>query len=220
MPSETDICNGAIEDWLGQQGIQSISQTTGAAPKARRAYYRVRDSELQKQRWIFSKCQVNLVSITNTFQRYSYAYLFPSDSLKIHWIGAPTSNFPDIAYSPISMTALRFWASNTMTSHEIIDITDANGIPTGQRALLCNVPNAFLVYTKKIEDTGLFPPTFVDVLELEIAIRLSSRLISDAMTLKKVQDKLSQAKADAVMADANEDTDFNDLESPLEQSRY
>ena len=219
MPSPTDIINGAL-DWLGQQPIQSITQTTGNAPRASRAYYRVRDSELQKSRWIFSKVQVNLTSITNTFGRYSYAYLFPNDSLKIHWLGAPTSNLPDIAYSPISMTALRFWASNMLTNHEIINITDANNNPTGQRALLCNVPNAFLVYTKKIEDTGLFPPTFVDVLELEIAFRLSSLLISDGMTLKKIQEKLSQAKADSQLFDANEDTDWNDVESPLEQSRY
>ena len=107
-----------------------------------------------------------------------------------------------------------------LTNHEIINITDANNNPTGQRALLCNVPNAFLVYTKKIEDTGLFPPTFVDVLELEIAFRLSSLLISDGMTLKKIQEKLSQAKADSQLFDANEDTDWNDVESPLEQSRY
>ena len=219
MPDETSIINSAL-DWLGQGNIQSITQSTGSAPKARRAYYRVRDSELQKQRWIFSKCQVNLTSITNTFGRYSYAYLFPNDSLKIHWLGAPTSNFPDIAYSPISMTSLRFWASNTLTNHEIINITDANNVPTGQRALLCNVPNAFLVYTKKIEDTGLFPPTFVDVLELEIAFRLSSLLLNDPLTIKKVQEKLGQARADAQMADANEDTDWNDTESPLEQSRY
>lgn len=220
MPTETEIINGALGDWLGQQEIQSISQSTGNGPKARRAYYRVRDAELQKSRWIFSKAQVTLTSITNTFGRYSYAYLFPNDSLKIHWIGAPTSNFPDVAYSPISMTALRFWAANTMTSHEIIDITDSNNNPTGQRALLCNVPNAFLVYTKKIEDTGLFPPTFIDVLELEIAFRLSSSLINDTTTLKKVQEKLMQARADAQLFDSNEDTDWNDVESPLEQSRY
>jgi hypothetical protein len=216
MVSDTEIINDAL-DWIGQQNINSIDQTTGNGPKAKRAFLRVRDSEQQKARWTFNKIQSRLTAITNEWGRCLYAYQRPADCLKIHYVGTGTTT--DGSHF-LSYSELSGYLSNRQPVWENITITDASGNPTGRTAILCDLPDAFMVYSKLVTDCNIWPPTFRDLVTLEVAYRLTSVLFSDPTTIRKLQGKINEARMEAQLFDANEDKEGNDDSCSILDSRF
>ena len=216
MVSDTEIINDAL-DWIGQQNITSIDQTTGNGPKAKRAFLRVRDTEQQKARWTFNKVQTSLTATTNSWGRGLYAYLKPSDCLKIHYIGngSTISGTTFLTYDQVDN-----FIHSVQPRWENIEITNDLGQPTGQTAILCDIPDAFMVYSRLITDVNLWPPTFRDLVTLQVAYRLTSVLFSDANTIRKLQSKITEARIEAQLFDANEDKENNDGSCALLDSRF
>jgi hypothetical protein len=77
-----------------------------------------------------------------------------------------------------------------------------------------------MVYSKLVTDCNIWPPTFRDLVTLEVAYRLTSVLFSDPTTIRKLQGKINEARMEAQLFDANEDKEGNDDSCSILDSRF
>lgn len=83
MASEVSICNMALQK-LGASRITSLNEDSRNARSCNACYSTLRDSELRKRSWGFARKQAQLAaSTTEPLFGYEYAYLKPSDCLRI-----------------------------------------------------------------------------------------------------------------------------------------
>jgi hypothetical protein len=216
MPSETDICNLAL-DRLGQAPISSMSQTTGNGPVVSRNYYQERDALLRETHWTFARSEITLTQLSeNTWQNWAFAYAYPPDCLKIQYLCNPNlvANFPGYPYEP---PLDEFTQHNC--PHEITQALDAFGNPTGGKVILTNLEAAVLVYTKQVSDTALFPASFTSALILRVSRAICHRLLPNSPILRDLALELQGADAMAKRDAAAESVEWMARKSDIEKYR-
>ena len=219
--TETDIANMAL-DLVTATNINSIDDNSTQAKVCKRHYYVLRDSLIQESQWTFARAEVVLAPITYPSNNWAYAYAYPADCLKIDEL-----RLPELMGQPITtqtsvgpLTSSPIWQNDQkQLRHEVCAMVDANNNPTGQRAILCNVQNVILVYTRQITNPAQFPPTFVDALALKLAQRISGRLSADPSLKRELQGEYAASQAIAKRASAMETTDNGTRKSGIQRSR-
>lgn len=211
MPSEIDICNMAL-DQISATNISGFNGQTKQEIKCAQWYPVERDALIQESFWTFADTEVTLTPVDNNFPslNYLFSYLYPPDCLKIKSICAPNTN-PDLVPWPVGSydteDTFGIVLGNNGIHNVIRVILDANGQPTGQKAILCDLPEAILIYVRQITDTSMFPPTFVEALALRLARRLAKVFNTDPSVKRDVDNDYQEATTQAKKASANESID-------------
>lgn len=209
MISDIDIANMAL-DAIHVSNIGSFDDKSKQAEKCRLWYPIIRDALIQESFWTFADTEVQLTS-TDASQfpssSYEYAYIYPADCLKIKRLCAEVSGV-DLMMSGLYGTygdnQYKLAESFNGIPNEIRVILGDNGKPTGQRAILCDLEDAIMVYVRQITDPNMFPPTFVEALAFKLAKRLAPIFNTDLSWKSAAQNDYLEAETTAKKASANE----------------
>lgn len=146
MASKLDIINRALVK-VGQARISSIDENSKGATTIRTVYDQVRDTLMQSYVWNFAKVRVQLAADPAAplfgFQR---RYRLPPETLRV--LGLADDTEPTRNYS----------SSRNAFKHEGEFVYTDVGAPL----------NLFI--TQRIEEAGMYPPDFANVLALDIAL--------------------------------------------------
>lgn len=159
VQNPADLANIALVR-MGFKGgrIGSLFDGSDAAKKFLTLYGQTRDELLRRDDWGFAERNVSLTLLksappggyfppntwnpaTNPAPGWLFSYAYPSDSLKVR------------AVKPVPLFGINF-----DPQPQVFSIDNDNSYTPSQRVILCNVPNAVLVYTAQISD-----PTVWDV---------------------------------------------------------
>ena len=146
MASQTDICNRALQK-LGAPKITSIDEDSVAALSCLRCYELLRDKLLEAYTWKFSIERTTLAAdATDPDWGRAQRFALPADFLRLY------DDYPEDAQHT------KDWEIEG--GYILTDETDT----------------LYLRYIKRVEDTSLFPPTFVDALASEMAYEMCEEL--------------------------------------------
>lgn len=199
MSSVVEICNLALGH-LGKDDISSIDEATTEARACKKFYQITLDTTLQVYPWSFAKTTVALAEIANTkSNKWLHAYTRPSDCLKL------------LMVTDESM-------ADYMPSGDGI-IQGAHKHEVEGQVIFCDLKVAYLVYTKKVTDPGLFPPTFVDAIAAALAARCAMPITRDIKTRNDAIIMSRSALGTAMEADANETRETHDHASDRIEAR-
>lgn len=162
MASEVDICNVALGH-LGDTGnIASLYPPEGSAQAEHcaRFYPMARDSLLTLHTWGFATRRVPLAQLESDVPGWGYAYTFPTDTLTVLAVHAPSDPDP-VAGGLFNPT------------HPYVCETNA----AGNRTIYCNVPNAVMRGIFRVTSTERFTPLFTTALSWQLASMLAGPVI-------------------------------------------
>ena len=165
MSSETEICNMAIGR-IGGKRLNSLDTDTGVeAIHCRLHYPQTRDALLRSHYWRFASARASLSRDTATPDfEYDYQYILPNDFMRLK------SVFSDNGTE----------TENYRYSFAI----------EGQR-LLTDDGSVDIRYIKKVTNTAEFDSLFIEVLVLELALKLVLPLTQDAKLQQTIFQELA-----------------------------
>lgn len=177
MSSQISICNTA----LGRIGIssliESIDDPNTQARQCKNLFDNVRDQVLEDFPWDFAQTVVALaqVSDVNTLG-FKYRYTVPSDCLRAQVVTDVTGGRWGGAGSGIWNYAIAFGPIASRIPFRIMANRDA--LPA--RLILCDLPEAYLWYTMKVEDPNQFSALFASAFAWKLAAELALPLKADS----------------------------------------
>ncbi|KKN27272.1 hypothetical protein LCGC14_0866260 [marine sediment metagenome] len=187
VANRTSIANGALLA-NGQETLGSLEDNTPTAVKIR-AIFDLVLLELQTQDWYFNRTRIELTRLEAApdFGNWLYQYNLPGDLTNIIALVDEVSDIPKYAF-------------------------EREGAK-----ILTNRETVFLKYNQLIEDVGLMPPWFVNLMEAKLAYKLAPKLQKDENKLKRIKEDLIDAwdearsgnGQDAFFADEFGDTNGN-----------
>jgi hypothetical protein len=200
VSSVAEICNLALDRIGWPRSIGRIYDGTIEARVAIRAYGQTRDDVLKTQDWDFAERLVALTPFTGTTPiGWQYAYLWPSDCLKVRlvsWADAPIPNFDP---RPALFT----------------DLNVAQ--PSSQRLIVANVSPANLTYTGQVTDMTTWDAAFTESLIEELARRFAEALNAPEQV---VQGRAAMADQAAVeLAGSQVSVPANIIRAPAREAR-
>jgi len=156
--SETKICNAALAR-IGSKRLNDLDTDTSPQAIQCRTHYEItRDSLIRSHFWRFASARATLVQDADTPDfEWDYQYILPNDFLRMKSI------YED-----------RFSGVN-LCSYAL----------EGQR-LLTNESSMEIRYIRKVTDVTEFDPLFVEVLVLQLALKLVSGLAGGAPNLQDI----------------------------------
>lgn len=162
--SVIDICNMALGRLGDRATVASIDPPEGSAQAdhCARWYPLARDVALSEHAWGFNTVRSTTDPIlVNPQPGWLYAYAIPNDCLNV--LKVIPSTFVD-----------DWWlCDDTPFTREAEPLT-------GVGIILTDMPNATIVYTKRVEDTTIFPPLFVSALAWLLASYLAGPVVKGA----------------------------------------
>ncbi len=177
MTADVDICNQAL-GVVGAQTIVSLDEASAGAAACQRLYPLARDALLALHDWRFATARQVLAPLDEPPPSdWQLVYALPSDCLRARYLESP---FVGASLDPVTRFERR-----------------------GDR-IVTNLPQAALIYTRRVTQAGAFAPLFADSLAALLAIRLGAalRVDPDLVQLARQDYQLTLGRARA--ADANE----------------
>jgi hypothetical protein len=176
MPSQTDIINLALFKLGSDQTVASLSEQSKAARVFNRLWEPTRDIVLADGVWPWAmKAEQLAQSTDDNLQGWGYRYARPNDCITAWAItdvgglraargfGGISCFCWDMAESP-----LRGFVG---------DFDQVYG--DVETEILTDMQDAWLVYTVRVEDTGRYPPHFVDALASRLAADAAGAMIGE-----------------------------------------
>lgn len=209
MASEVDIANLALARLGDDATVSSFNPPEGSAQAdhCARFYPVARDSMLEMHDWGFATARVGLTQLTNIPPvQWLYSYAVPSDFIKAIAVTPPANpQAPVLAGQYQGDGGLQYeYAFNTswiyMQQEYIIETA-----PDGTRILYTNQLTAQLQYIRRIVDTNLFSPLFVDALGWLLASYLAGPVVK-GKTGTIVAAQMAQFANSIVMKASNSDS--------------
>jgi hypothetical protein len=178
-----DIANRALQ-LIGQDRISSLEQGTKAARMCSENYAHDRDAELRAHRWTFAMERISLPADAYRAPfEYAYRYALPVDFLHLDMVGD--------CYVGASLTDYR-------VAPEVDYAIEGGYILSDTTAPLD------LRYVRRMDETGLFDPLFVDVLAHRLALTLCIPITQDLALRDRIERGYERAVLRAVRANAVE----------------
>jgi hypothetical protein len=205
----TDVINVALAEQGSRVFVNSLTNDTSAQAIIARTFYLPKTQALLRAaNWDFARAQITLTvwkeAITNGVassnpppQPWLFSYLYPPDCLKARFVlptipvappGTPLTTTPtNIARVPPVPTGIPFIPGTDV---------DANNNPI--RVLLCNLPNAQLVYTR---DLSMIPDTW-DKLFLDAETAYLAAYFINALARNQAQYNAQVATCSSILDQA------------------
>ncbi len=191
-----DLCNLALVR-LGRG--ERIGNLYDGTPQSRRLldiYGQTRDAVLCEETWDFAERNVALTlqktapangyfpptvwdPVVNPPLPWNYQYAYPADCLKIRTIKAAPLQIPNFDPKPV-----------------LFDEANDTTVTPFQKVILCNVPNAILVYTGRVTDPATWRPGFVEALVAALARRFAGDINAVNLEGKDEGSELAIASAE------------------------
>lgn len=207
MPSKMDVWNSALAK-LGQDvRVSSPNELTKHAKALNVAWDRVLDYVLADGLWPFAVTHAALALVAEPAAGWAYRYDAPNDCI----------------------TALA--VSDVGGIRQYRDIVLSKGVVNGPmfesqygeqgRTIITDVEGAHLLYVKRVEDTGRFPPLFVEALACRLALDIAP-VVAGEIGIRlagALEEKYAVTRDRAVVHDFNESGERTDFASPTLASR-
>lgn len=150
-----DICNAALIEAHQDATITNIDEASPEAERCRRIYDSTRRELLSMYPWNFANKFVKLARISDNVDGYKYAYLYPTEALRINGIFINEEAY--IARKYISF-----------------DFADAIvSIVNGKKCILCNYECPFISENIDVKTEDIFPETFCRLMYLYMALKIT-----------------------------------------------
>lgn len=216
MASEVNICNRALQAINTRSQISALTENSVEARNCNLLYADTRDEVLSMAHWGFAK-KVDYLALlksapgtpsgvasasqwSSAFPAppWLYEYAVPQDCVGMRsviqqpinaYVGVPFTSNGQASYPYLIGPGAMFEMGN--------DVVSGNE----QTVILTNQYQAIGVYTRRITNTGLFAPLFVEALVQALAAKLALNL-SGGLELAKT--KFAQANAMIILARAND----------------
>lgn len=169
MATAVDICNLALSRAKADT-IGSFDEGSAESIQCNILYELTRDHLLTAFAWPFAKTTRALSLQSNTPDEWQYAYDYPNDCLRVHYILPPNSSTGVVSGSGIAVP-------NIEVDPVPYEIATGNN---GSRQIWTNLEDAYIAYTKKVTDTRLFDPLFVQALAWNLTAELAIPLGGDS----------------------------------------
>lgn len=191
--SEVSICNLALA-YLGEDGIRSLDEVNKRAGMCKTFYPIVRDSILSGYDWSFAR-KTALLQQLDVEHIEGAVYQIPTDCL------TPLSLYPrpqTRAYWKVEGdTIILPWIEQGDTS---IDI--------------------YLQYTKRETNTSIFSSSFVDIVALEMAVRMGHSLTQDIKLVASLKQELRVLRMENEAEDANRGDEYRFADEDPENDTF
>lgn len=202
--SDVAICNLALDASGCRSTIQSLNENSKEAKACSRQYAIALLTILQAAHWNFARAQAPLTLLKDGTLTppdsvptpWIYEYAYPSDCLAARYI------MPFIQTSPGSAVGSQGLPSAIGSTVRFLVGTDLDANGNRIKCILTNQPNAILVYTCQVVDTGLFDEQFTLAFADYLAYRLSVPLSGDK-ALAKINYQLAQDACNRAQASNN-----------------
>lgn len=190
MAKDLDIVNLALVK-VGSEPIRSFDDDLKEARLAKSFYAMVRDSELASYRWAFAVARADIAPEPDkpTFG-FEFSYALPSDFLRLERICDALYHY-DMRYYQVK--------------------SDDVYVIEGNKILTSIGPTLKIVYTRRVSNASLFPPTFVTALADRLALTLCESL---TQSNSKIEMLSQQYSADIRAAKRNNDIQFGPSSIP------
>lgn len=197
MPSETDICNMALDAIGIAETIPALGDLTTVPGRKCNLYYAVtRDALLRKHPWNFAQRRRALALVsTETPVGYTYAYAYPSDCIEVLEIYRSVSTARPTCFTVGASADLK------------------------QKLIFTDQEDAYLVYTARITDTNMYDPAFVEALVYRLAFRLAPSLTASPDMTRAMAVAAEEAFRSAARVNANESEDMGEYTSAYASAR-
>lgn len=185
--STTDIANRAITK-LGEARVLTMLDDTVAGRTMNSMFNQVRDAELRRNRWNFALSRTQLMALAAAPNwGYAYQYTLPADFLSLVQVG-------QFYVRPLSK-AKGPWHVESNDSGTVI---------------LTDMAAPLLVrYVKRVDNSGLFDPLFVEVLACKLAMEGCETITQSGPKKQALAQEYKAALAEAARCNA--------LENPPDQ---
>lgn len=180
--STTDIANRALTK-LGEARILALTDDTNGARVMNSMFAQVRDAELRRNRWNFALSRAQLVALVATPSwGYQYQYPLPPDFLSLVQVGQ---------YYIRSLTKSKGpWH---------VESTDSGSVITTDMAA-----PLLIRYVKRVENSGLFDPLFVEALASRLAFEACETLTQSSTKKQAASEEYKVALSEAARCNAIE----------------
>lgn len=215
MTSEVEIYNLALGHIGITETVSSLTERSKARETCARFYDQARDYVLRDFPWPFAYRAVQLAEVSGaSFPGWTYVYRYPTDCLQARQItnsaGTRLRWYGSVSNPAIRATADGYQSFNWFPPRIPFQISsDDEG-----RLILSDEPEAYLVYTARIDNTELFDPMFVNLISRYLAflifpsMRGTERDPTPLFTIYSLEKSAAQAVA------CNEHEDDIPRESP------
>jgi len=178
----TDIANRALTK-LGDERILALTDDTKAGRVMSSMFDQVRDAELRRHRWNFALKRASLMALSAAPDwGYAYQYPMPSDFLTLVQVG-------EFYIRPMTK-AKGPWHVESSDSGSVI---------------LCDMQAPLRIrYVKRVENSGLFDPLFVEVLACRLAFEACETLTQSASKKAAASEEYKAALSEAARCNALE----------------
>lgn len=183
--SNVAIFNRALSK-IGDKRITSFDDGSKAARAGTACFEIVRDAELRRHTWHFSKTRVELAALADVPSfGYAHQYQLPADCLKILSVGD---------YAP--------GVDTSGTQRSLLDSAD---YATEGRVILTDLGAPLkLRYVRRVTDPAQFDATFVEALASRLALEVARELTDSSTVKEEVREDYRQALLEAISANAVE----------------
>ena len=183
MASQVDVVNVALT-LLGEQRVISMSDNIKPARDAKAIYDITRDQLLAAYNWSFAKKRARVPALVGAPEfGFSLSYQIPTDCLRLIQIG---------------------------DSYVGVDLTDYRGSNTSEyeiegRSILTNMGSPLSIkYVSRVENPGVFAPSFVSAFAAKLAESLAESLTQSDQKKKLATEAFRSAMSNAVRVNAIE----------------
>jgi len=154
MASQVDIYNLALGNIGSSDTVASLEERSKQRIVCSQFWDTARDTVLADFDWPFATRRETLAQMPETTSNWLYTYQYPTDCLRAQYLVVPGQRVPD------EKNQARF----------------DTGYGAGGQVLFADIEAAQLVYVCRVEDTGRFPPMFVQALSWKLAAQIAMPL--------------------------------------------
>lgn len=196
IASPADIVNLSLRRIGYKLRVSSLFEGSFAAKQILDVYAQTRDELLMKEEWDFAERNASIMLLksappggyippttwSNAFPPlpWLFEYAYPDDCLKVR------------AVKPVPL-----FIPNFDPQTYVFSIDNDNSLPTPAKVILCNVPNAVLVYTGQITDPTSWEADFSEAFAASLARRIAPVLANmDAAKMEAADESVAAAVGD------------------------
>jgi hypothetical protein len=218
------IANMTLQAIGTRSNIVSLDEASPEANNLNLVYAQTRDELLRKYQWNFARMQAPL-SLVKAAQGttanptgttlpipmipWLYSYAWPEDCIAIRMLLPIIAGLTDVPVPIFSSSGTSVAYTQTPNiKYVITSDLDAESNPI--KVIMANVPQAQIIYTKRILDPNLFDSLFVTAFIGRLAGKVGFSLSGDKTLLKMAMDAGREAEAEAEAADGSEGIQVQD----------
>jgi hypothetical protein len=196
MASVIDICNRALSRAGANNTIQDLTEDTAEADLCDRNYASCRDEVLEDYAFNFAQRVVTLAVVSGvTVPGWGYVYRYPIDCLMARVITDEMGQ-----RLPADVFRHDIWEFDWITRRMPFQVM-ADPVTDGAKIIVTDMPNAYLWYTKRVEDPNQFSALFRSALawklgmELALGLKAGTQLAQNCDNKYRGEISLAQAKS-------------------------